>query len=155
MLLRATRVLGRGGGVRTLTSTSATPMPPGAVPQLYLKCHGSHETGIVKDVSQTVSGLGLSIAATQKIALGPQFALLMYLWCPDEEMSSAAQFAATTAHLQADLVAAVGSSADVEVITLDDAEREAYVVQRGPARTGVRFILYVECSGKSHIHLRT
>lgn len=52
-------------------------MPPGAVPQLYLKCHGAHACGVIKDVSSTISGRGLSIAATQKIALGPQFALLM------------------------------------------------------------------------------
>ncbi|KAH8074925.1 cGMP-dependent protein kinase [Aureococcus anophagefferens] len=54
-------------------------------PQYVIKTHGVHRTGILKDVAGILAEAGVSIAATQKVALGTEYAMVLHAFHPDGE----------------------------------------------------------------------
>jgi len=57
-------------------------MPVGAVPQIVVSALGPHRGGLMRDLTKEIGGLGASVAATRKVALGNRFAMLMSVWVP-------------------------------------------------------------------------
>lgn len=140
-MLSSARTLVTRSAVRRLTT--ATPMPAGAVPQLFLKSHGAHRAGLIKDISTVVAAHGASIASTGKIVLGDEYAMMMYLWAPAEDKM---------ASMKAELEATLKAGADEVSIKVLDAEARASYAAKAAVSSEERR-LQVECSQKPGIIL--
>jgi len=96
------------------------PMESGDVPQYLVKCAGAHRFGILQDVAQAIADEGASIAATQKISLGSEYALLLHVFHPDAGPS-------VERELREQVVSAVGADSDVDVRALDPESVRSYL----------------------------
>jgi predicted amino acid-binding ACT domain protein len=83
------------------------------VPQYVIKTHGVHRTGILKDVAGILAEAGVSIAATQKVALGTEYAMVLHAFHPDGEGHAEA--------ISDEVRRALGASSEVRVKPLDHA----------------------------------
>ena len=98
------------------------------VPQYVIKTHGVHRTGILKDVAGILAEAGVSIAATQKVALGTEYAMVLHAFHPDGEGHAEA--------ISDEVRRALGASSEVRVKPLDHARarRRSFSTLRERAR---------------------
>mmetsp|Transcript_7612 Transcript_7612/g.24059 ORF Transcript_7612/g.24059 Transcript_7612/m.24059 type:complete len:222 (-) Transcript_7612:42-707(-) len=111
---KALRLAGPRGNHACLSSMSV-----GDVPQYVIKTHGVHRTGILKDVAGILAEAGVSIAATQKVALGTEYAMVLHAFHPDGEGHAEA--------ISDEVRRALGASSEVRVKPLDHASLQAYL----------------------------
>jgi len=125
--------LTRRRALSTVFSTSPKPLSPNYIPQYVLRSEGAHRAGLLRDVSAVVAARGASVAATQKISLGSEYAMLMHICVPD---------GADDADLEGDLRRAIGASSKLSLSPLDAASRSIYE-DRAPPKRGR---LQIECA---------
>ena len=99
------------------------------VPQYVIKTHGVHRTGILKDVAGILAEAGVSIAATQKVALGTEYAMVLHAFHPDGEGHAEA--------ISDEVRRALGASSEVRVKPLDHARarRRSFLSARVSSRS--------------------
>lgn len=121
MLARLARAAPRAAKALRLAGPRAclSSMNVGDVPQYVIKTHGVHRTGILKDVAGILAEAGVSIAATQKVALGTEYAMVLHAFHPDGEGHAEA--------ISDEVRRALGASSEVRVKPLDHASLQAYL----------------------------
>ena len=94
-----------------------------------IKTHGVHRTGILKDVAGILAEAGVSIAATQKVALGTEYAMVLHAFHPDGEGHADA--------ISDEVRRALGASSEVRVKPLDHARarRRSFASARVSSRS--------------------
>uniref|UniRef100_A0A7S3NQY7 ACT domain-containing protein n=1 Tax=Aureoumbra lagunensis TaxID=44058 RepID=A0A7S3NQY7_9STRA len=95
-------------------------MPPGSVPQFFVRIEGKHHTGVLKDISKSISQAKASIASLQKISFGSKFVALMHLWIPPTELESRHE-------LIKNLELTLGPDANCLIEAIDKASQERYI----------------------------
>ena len=114
---------------RALTFSTHSAMKAGDVPQYLIKTHGVHRTGILRDVARVLAERQISIAATQKIALGTEYAMVLHVHHPEG--------AGMDDSICDEVRRTLGASSEVRVKPLDHASLQQYLglgpVERRPA----------------------
>ena len=104
---------------RALTFSTHSAMKAGDVPQYLIKTHGVHRTGILRDVARVLAERQISIAATQKIALGTEYAMVLHVHHPEG--------AGMDDSICNEVRRALGASSEVRVKPLDHASLQQYL----------------------------